>query len=1582
MLVVCADIFIFYQRGKTENLFKEGGKKMKRRITSFLLVMAMILTTLQPLSVQAAGETEETKNYSVTLPAGYDDNHSYPVVYVMPQNGTVQDNSGITEKLQAAMAAGTATEMIIVEPEFKTGENLYDAMDAIIADVDASYNTIADADHRAIVGTGVGGYLAYILGLTEENPDPYPSETPDGPETPVDPEPIEKEAVCVNTEVTIAGQYPVSIEVKVDDATGLDALTAEDFTVAGKSAGWLTSDLHDFEATFSDVAVDGNVVTLTFGAFPERYPYVDNYTVTCAANEALTFTVTKDTQTFTPIADEFEQVRKADGGEFDYNLFTPADTSEAQPLVLVFHGFGDDENLYHNRLATAWADPDNQADRPAYVLAPMFGGYAMYQKAGREAVYENVYAKVQEMIQSGKVDPSRIYVTGKSYGGGAVYEFLEKYPDLAAGAIAMCGQSTSPYSDVQSNLSKIKEIPLWIAHATNDPTVKISNSKDVVSKLQKAGSKVVKFTEYADADMPPVVTPVVGPDVQGIESYHAVESVVLEDEAYMEWLFSQAKELPPVVQTLDAPKNFKYIASTRGDFVSSANAWYATYGDVYDYMEAMGSGTLGKFYTYIDSPTDDAWSDLENGTNDIGQMIINNGTAAEQCEFTTRLGAFDDAFLTESVNRIGRRITDGILADAISGTVALKDTVLSSTASTFDVDYTVKTTDEIATFSKNAADMEIIVEVKDPSTKEVLASATAAAKTGEDAAGTLTLDKNIKGTSADVVLSVKVLGAKFELASAKALSVRETVVDGDYQLIDLMGDWNFHYLQRSKKLSGYDAVKADIESGAYKDWSVVQPGLAWWTMGFGDLVSNLGGSYADYGFVGEGWYVREFEVPANFDAQDLYISIGNLDDRGQTWINGQLVGETGMVNGTPNGESAWEEYSYYKVDPSVLNIGGTNTIAVSCYNDGMGGGGWYSGPVALYSKAAFDADDSTASYFTEYEFDSKYAASAQGKTGTVKNKYLIALPESYDENPDRYYPTVYLMHQYNSTHKSYMTDDVDRLLRNAAKAGLLDEMIIVVPNSQESSWWRGDWMKMVSDELVPLIDSEYRTIKDARYRFTAGCSMGGQGSFGVALQNPDIFSGAVSFFGAFSMGGDASPNRIVEEESKEYMDNFAMYFICGNQDMYKFGDPAVELHQQLLAKGVDHQYFIDNGGHDSTFYLPHFVEGFKYVRDNMYKSSTSVKSFLDADVSVDKNANLSVDFRASKGISKYFNSIPASSYTKDATPDLSIPLTIRVEQNGKVVFEAVERDLEISKDNRTDFFKYDLSDYVVADEQYTVSVVASIFDLVLEIKNETVNKTEVESAELSAKKLVYNGETRIPTVKVMNEYDQKLVEGKDYTVTITNEEGTVVTSPTSVGKYTVKVSYIGNYKGTKADKMVYTIVPAAVKNMKANLASNSKVKVSWTKATGATAYYVYYKKSTASKYSSYKKVTGTSATIANLKAGTKYNFKVVAAYDDVKSTKSAVKSVTTLAKVTNVKVVRDGKKVTVSWKNIAGETGYQISRSTSETGTANKVLCKGAALTKKSITLSSAKIYYYKVRAYKVVDGETIYGPWSTVVKK
>ena len=51
--------------------------------------------------------------------------------------------------------------------------------------------------------------------------------------------------------------------------------------------------------------------------------------------------------------------------------------------------------------------------------------------------------------------------------------------------------------------------------------------------------------------------------------------------------------------------------------------------------------------------------------------------------------------------------------------------------------------------------------------------------------------------------------------------------------------------------------------------------------------------------------------------------------------------------------------------------------------------------------------------FYEESFTSEYAAKGLGKSGAIENNYLIYLPEDYAAS-DKRYPTVYLLHQFNS----------------------------------------------------------------------------------------------------------------------------------------------------------------------------------------------------------------------------------------------------------------------------------------------------------------------------------------------------------------------------------------------------------------------------------------------------------------------------------------------------------------------------------------------------------------------------------------
>lgn len=779
---------------------------------------------------------------------------------------------------------------------------------------------------------------------------------------------------------------------------------------------------------------------------------------------------------------------------------------------------------------------------------------------------------------------------------------------------------------------------------------------------------------------------------------------------------------------------FASVASIRGDFVSDANPWYATYGSVSEYLDKMyknDEAVFEGFYTYMDAPVNDAWTNMSGSSNDMGVQFIGFGTTSAAHEFTVRAGEFDAAFLEESVSRVADRLTKYMFAGMASGQVSLVPSTLAETEPSANVGYTLNIAKGMNVFSDKEVAAEVKVSVIDPNTGAVLAAASKTENVKNDSSytGEITVENKVNGSYSIVQLTANMFGVDLDLGITYLNRSQEPVINGDYQQINLSGDWYFNYTGKKDTID-----VAALTTEEYKTWSVVQPGLTSWEKGFGNISeknvsSPMGDDYFNYMIVGNGYYAKEVVIPKEFNSKDLILSIGYVDDRCEVFFNGTKVGATGMdEKGEPTSETTWAQYSYFALDTALINYDAANTVVVRAWNDlPYGAGGWYGGPIGLYSKTAFDnpstsTGEDVASRFVEKTFTSKYAAKALGEGDEIENGYLIYLPKDYEET-DRYYPTVYLLHQFNSDHTSYRIDSVDRLFDEGIAEGLFDEMIVVVPNSDENSWWAGDWELMITEELIPLIDSEYRTIKDARYRLTAGCSMGGQGAYSVALRNPDYFSGAISFFGAFSYGETNSPNYIASKESAEYMDYFTMYFICGNQDSYGFGVPAIQLNQQLEEMGVAHEFFIENGGHDGTFYLPRFKEAFAYTRANMYKSDEAIEKLLDGTISIDATAGLKVNVKleAANGIENYFHNIPSSSYTKNANPNLSLPLIIQVTQDGKVVYEHVEDDFVLTADSREATFQYDLTQYVDTSKSYAIDYKVAVFDRMILLDNVSVN---------------------------------------------------------------------------------------------------------------------------------------------------------------------------------------------------------------------------------------------------------------------
>lgn len=238
-----------------------------------------------------------------------------------------------------------------------------------------------------------------------------------------------------------------------------------------------------------------------------------------AGRETGRYQIGIERQDIRPVVDRFQKrafTDPASGRTMPYRLFVPDGAGQPGkrfPLVVFLHGGGErgDDNektLTANQGGTVWALPQEQAQRPAYVLVPQGravwdGGFGRTRNADNQLDLTRALMPAddlatarallrQVLAEHPGIDQQRLYLTGISQGGLGTWAWNALEPTLFAAMVPVCGGGDP------AQVGVLKDKPLWAFHAAADPVVPADFSRRAVAAVRAAGGQP-RYTEYDSA---------------------------------------------------------------------------------------------------------------------------------------------------------------------------------------------------------------------------------------------------------------------------------------------------------------------------------------------------------------------------------------------------------------------------------------------------------------------------------------------------------------------------------------------------------------------------------------------------------------------------------------------------------------------------------------------------------------------------------------------------------------------------------------------------------------------------------------------------------------------------------------------------------------------------------------------------------------------------------------------------------------------------------------------------------------------------------------------------------------------------
>lgn len=204
--------------------------------------------------------------------------------------------------------------------------------------------------------------------------------------------------------------------------------------------------------------------------------------------------------------------------------------------------------------------------------------------------------------------------------------------------------------------------------------------------------------------------------------------------------------------------------------------------------------------------------------------------------------------------------------------------------------------------------------------------------------------------------------------------------------------------------------------------------------------------------------------------------------------------------------------------------------------------------------------------------------------------YFIYLPPCYNEKTDQRYPVLYLLHGQTYTADQWLRLGAVDTLDSLILSGEAQPFIIVFPDDR---YWNlppgaGFGQRLV-DNLIPYIDSAYRTIPDRNHRAIGGLSRGGGWALRLGFTRWDLFS-IIGLHSPAVLQGDASQiAKWIAGIPPAYRPS--LFMDIGERDQE--WRMAVAIEAQFTENGLAHEWRLYSGTHTEEYWSAHVEE---YIR--------------------------------------------------------------------------------------------------------------------------------------------------------------------------------------------------------------------------------------------------------------------------------------------------------------------------------------------------------------------------------------------------